>query len=55
MVKLWACLVTAEMNKAIELLCAEGKKEKSPTTVLRRHGKESQKGQKRSILQINPQ
>lgn len=48
---IWTCLVTLEMNKAIGLLHAEGKKEKKPTTVsiaLRRHGKESQKRQKRS-------
>lgn len=44
MVKLCACLVPVEMNKAIELLDAEGKKEKSLTTVFRRHGKESQEG-----------
>lgn len=55
MAKLWACSVTLEMNKAIELLCAEGKNEKFSKTVLRRHGKESQKGQERSILWRNPQ
>lgn len=38
-VKLWACLVTVETNKAIMLLCGEGKKEKFSTIVLRRHEK----------------
>lgn len=31
MVKLWAYLVTVEMNKAIELLCAEDKNENFTT------------------------
>lgn len=50
MAKLWACLVTLEMNKAIELLCAEGKNKKFSKTVLRRHGKVTERiGEKHSV------